>query len=64
MGQSDKGNKVEIEEIGKYLKFALESKDNECTKLACGIVSDLAESLGEQMSDYLEDFVPCLQSIL
>lgn len=64
MGQSDKGNKVEIEEIGKYLKFALESKDNECTKLACGIVSDLSESLGEQMSDYLEDFVPCLQMIL
>ena len=52
------GDKVELKEIGRYIKFALESQENECMKLACGIISDLGED--SRMGDYLDDFVPCL----
>ena len=52
------------ETIGAYVKFALESKENDCTKLACGIVSDLSCSLGEGMNKYLDDFVPSLHAVL
>lgn len=55
---------VDIQSIGVYIKYALESKDNECAKLACGIISDLSSGLGDKMSDYLDDFVPCLHEIL
>ena len=58
------GDKIEFQEIGKYIKYALESKDNDCAKLACGIISDLSGSTGEKMNEYLDDFVPCLQNIL
>mmetsp|Transcript_8492 Transcript_8492/g.14279 ORF Transcript_8492/g.14279 Transcript_8492/m.14279 type:complete len:310 (+) Transcript_8492:1634-2563(+) len=58
------GDKIKINEIGNYIKYALESKENECTKLACGIISDLSGSMGENISEYLDDFVPCLHNIL
>ena len=58
------GEQIEIAEIGSYIKYALQSKDNECTKLACGIVSDLSTGMGERIGEYLDDFVPCLHEIL
>lgn len=54
------GDKVDLSNIGHYIKFALESKENDCTKIACGIISDLSE----RMDQYLDDFVPCLHQIL
>lgn len=59
------GDRLEFNEtIGSYIKYALESKENDCTKLACGIVSDLSGSLEEGMNQYLDDFVPCLHTVL
>jgi|DEB0MinimDraft_12_1074336.scaffolds.fasta_scaffold26028_2 hypothetical protein len=58
------GDKIDITEIGSYIKYALESKDNDCAKLACGIISDLSGSMEERMNEYLDDFVPCLHNIL
>lgn len=58
------GERIQINEIGNYIKYALESKENECTKLACGIISDLSATMGEKMIEYLDDFVPCLHNIL
>lgn len=58
------GDKIDISEIGNYIKYALESKDNDCAKLACGILSDLSGSMMERMNEYLDDFVPCLHNIL
>jgi len=58
------GDKIEFNSIGSYIKYALESKDNDCAKLACGIIADLSGSMGEKMNEYLDDFVPCLQNIL
>jgi len=54
------GEKVDLSNIGHYIKYALESKENDCTKIACGIISDLSE----RMDQYLDDFVPCLHQIL
>ena len=39
--------KIELQEICQYLKFALESKDNECSRSACGIISDLSNGQPE-----------------
>jgi len=50
--------------MDKYIKYALESKDNDCVKLACGIISDLSGSMENRMAEYLHDFVPCLFDIL
>jgi len=58
------GDKIDITAIGSYIKYALESKDSDCVKLACGIVSDLSQSMEERMEEYLDDFVPCLHNIL
>ena len=56
--------KIDLKPIGPYVKHALESNENECTKLACGIISDLSEALQEKMAHYIHDFVPLLIQIL
>ena len=38
------GDRVNIADFGKYVVFALSGKDDECCKLACGLVSDLANA--------------------
>lgn len=58
------GESVEISQIGCYIKLALQTQDDDCAKIACGIVSDLSNSMGERLNEYLEDFVPCLHAIL
>ena len=35
-------DRVDINEFGSYLVFALKGTDDECVRLGCGIVSDLA----------------------
>ena len=57
------GERITIAEIGEYIKFALESKDNDCIKIACGIIADLAVSL-HNINDYIDVFVPPLLNIL
>jgi len=58
------GEKIDLSEIGRYLKAALQSQEDDCAKNACGIVSDLSNSKREGLNEYLEDFVPCLHDIL
>ena len=58
------GEHIEIPEVGQYIKHALESKETDCTKLACGIISDLSGAHQGKMSEFLDDFVPCLHDIL
>lgn len=50
--------------MGLYLKYALESQENDCTRIACGIISDLSGSLGDGMNAYLGDFVPQIHNVL
>mmetsp|Transcript_21705 Transcript_21705/g.33430 ORF Transcript_21705/g.33430 Transcript_21705/m.33430 type:complete len:223 (-) Transcript_21705:498-1166(-) len=58
------GDKIDITSIGPYIKHALQSDENACTKLACGIISDLSNSFGEKMAEYMNDFVDPLLAIL
>lgn len=58
------GDKLEISEFGKYIVWALQGDDDECVRLACGLVSDLAGALRENIARYLNDFVPHLLKIL
>jgi len=38
------GNRLNINDFGNYVVFALKGTDDECIKLSCGIVSDLANA--------------------
>jgi hypothetical protein len=58
------GDRVNIADFGKYIVFALSGKDDECCKLACGLVSDLTNAFRQNISPYLMDFVPNLINIL
>jgi len=58
------GDRIKIDEFGQYLVFALKGDDDECIRLACGLVSDLASALRVNISKYLLDFVPPLLQIL
>lgn len=50
--------------MGQYIKHALESKEEDCGRLACGLISDLSGTMLERFEEYLDDFVPCLHDIL
>jgi hypothetical protein len=50
--------------MGTYIKYAIESDDQECARLACGLVSDLSSYMLDRFEEYLEDFVPGLHKIL
>jgi hypothetical protein len=41
------GNRINVNEFGQYIVFALKGDEDECIRLACGIVSDLASALKE-----------------
>lgn len=58
------GEHLDVPEIGQYIKHALESKDKDSAKLACGIISDLSSIHQDKMIEFLDDFVPCLLDIL
>lgn len=50
--------------MGTYIKYAIESEDCDCARLACGLVSDLSSYMLERFEEYLDDFVPGLHKIL
>ena len=58
------GDRLDLNEFGQYVVWALQGDDEECLRLACGIVSDLAGALREKIGRYLNDFVPHLLKIL
>lgn len=58
------GNRINVNEFGQYIVWALQGEDDECVRLACGLVSDLAAALNDGISRYLQDFVPHLLKIL
>jgi hypothetical protein len=50
--------------IGSYIIHALKGDDDECVRLACGIVSDIAGAIKEKVADYLKEFFDPLINIL
>lgn len=43
-------DRINIKDFGEYIVFALTGSDEECVRLACGIISDIASALGERTS--------------
>ena len=64
MGVPGLGQEIKIDEIACFVKYALQSEEQDCVKIACGIVSDMSSSMQGGLDQYLGDFVPCLQHIL
>lgn len=58
------GAKVNVKDFGQYLVWALKGNDDECVRLACGLISDIADALKENTGAYMNDFVPALLHIL
>jgi hypothetical protein len=58
------GSRLDINEFGKYVVFSLTGSEDECVRLGCGIVSDLANAYHEAIAAYLSDFVPALAQVL
>lgn len=58
------GEKVNVDEFGEYILWALSGDDEECIRVACGIVSDIASALHEKVDSYLTTFVPHLLNVL
>ena len=58
------GDRVNVNEFGQYLVWALQGEDDECIRVSCGLVSDIAVALHENVGQYLNDFVPPLLKIL
>jgi len=58
------GDRVNVQDFGQYIVWALKGNDDECVRIACGLISDLANALGEKIQNYLYDFVNPLLSIL
>lgn len=58
------GERIKVDEFGQYIVWALKGDDDECIRLACGLISDLANALQENLQKYLYDFVNPLLNIL
>ncbi len=53
-----------MKDFGQYLLWALDGDDEDCARVACGIISDIASALKENVSTYLTSFVPSLLAVL
>jgi hypothetical protein len=57
-------SRVNVKDFGQYILWALEGDDEECARVACGIISDIASALGVDVSQYLTSFVPPILNVL
>jgi len=56
---------VPIREFGQYIYNALEQEDDEdVTRVAIGLVIDIADGLREQVAQYLSSLVPHMLNVL
>jgi hypothetical protein len=51
------GSRVNVQDFGEYIVWALKGSDDECVRIACGLISDLANALQDGIQQYLFDFV-------
>lgn len=56
--------RVNVKDMGQYILYALESVDEGCARVACGVISDIAAAHQEKVELYLTSFVPQLLKIL
>jgi hypothetical protein len=56
--------RVNIKDFGQYIYWALEGDDEDCTRVACGIISDIVAALQMEVEQYLSSLVPHLLTVL
>jgi hypothetical protein len=56
--------RVNVKDFGQYLLWALDGDDEDCARVACGIISDIASALQDKVETYLTSFVPSLLNVL
>lgn len=56
--------RVNVKDFGQYILWALDGDDEDCARVACGIISDIASALEENVHTYLTSFVPSLLKVL
>lgn len=56
--------RVNVKEFGTYILWALDGDDEDCARVGCGIISDIASALKENVDTYLTSFVPSLLKVL
>ena len=57
-------DRVNVKDFGTYILWALDGEDEDCARVACGIISDIASALKENVDTYLTSFVPSLLNVL
>jgi len=58
------GKNVNVKDFGSYLAYSLRNEDMDLVRITCGIISDLAGAFEDDISVYLNDFVPPLIDVL
>ena len=53
-------NRVNVKDFGQYILYALKGDDEDCARVACGVISDIATAFNEDVKIYLTSFVPPL----
>jgi hypothetical protein len=56
--------RVNVKDFGQYILYALKGDDEDCARVACGIISDIATAFNENVQIYLTSFVPPLLQML
>jgi hypothetical protein len=56
--------RVNVKDFGQYILYALKGDDEDCARVACGIISDIATAFTENVQIYLTSFVPPLIQLL
>ena len=57
-------SRVNIKDFGQYLYWALEGEEEDCTRVACGIISDIVAAFRNESDLYLSSLVPHLLNVL
>ena len=45
MGVKGMGKEIKTDDIACFVKYALQSEEQDCVKIACGIVSDMSSNM-------------------
>lgn len=56
--------RVNVKDFGTYILWALDGEDEDCARVGCGIISDIASALKGNVHTYLTSFVPSLINVM
>lgn len=58
------GPNLNVKDIGPYILNALESENDDLSRVACGLISDISTALEGEIKVHLTSFVPELFKVL